>query len=233
MIGEESSPIRENITSYDFSSVMQKVFLMMTLGLAVTGITSFVVANSLTLLSFVASTWTIWLIAELVLVIILSLNITKMGTGTCILTFFIYSIVNGLTLSTIFLAYTASSIASTFFITAGMFGSAAVYGKVTKKDLTKLGSYLLMGLIGIIIAGIINIFIQNSMLNFITSIIGIIIFIGLTAYDVQKIRDYSETIGAGDPEKFTQVVTIGALNLYLDFINIFLKLLSIMGKRRN
>lgn len=233
MIGEESSPIRENVTSYDFTSVMQKVFLMMTLGLAVTGITSFIVANSLTLLSFVANTWTIWLIAELVLVIILSLNITKMGTGTCILTFFIYSIVNGLTLSTIFLAYTASSIASTFFITAGMFGAAALYGKVTKKDLTKLGSYLLMGLFGIIIAGIINIFIQNSMLNFITSIIGIITFIGLTAYDVQKIRDYSETIGAGDPEKFTQVVTIGALNLYLDFINIFLKLLSLFGKRRD
>lgn len=232
MIGEETSPIREETKSYDFSTVLQKVFSMMTLGLAVTGITSLIVANNLTILAFVVETWNIWLIAELLLVIILSLNIKKMGTGTCTLTFFLYAIVNGLTLSTIFIAYTYSSIASTFFITAGMFGAAALYGKVTKKDLTKFESFLMMGLFGIIIASIVNIFIQNSMLNFITSIVGILIFIGLTAYDVQKIKAFSIEIGAGDPEKFTQVVVMGALNLYLDFINIFLKLLSLFGKRR-
>ena len=232
MIGEETSPIQEETKSYDFSTVLQKVFSMMTLGLAVTGITSLIVSNNLTILAFVIETWTIWLIAELLLVIILSLNIRKMGTGTCTLTFFLYAIVNGLTLSTIFLAYTYSSIASTFFITAGMFGAAALYGKVTQKDLTKFGSFLMMGLFGIIIASIVNIFIQNNMLNFITSIVGIIIFIGLTAYDIQKIKAFSIEIGAGDSEKFTQVVVMGALNLYLDFINIFLKLLSLFGKRR-
>ena len=233
MIGEESSPIKENVTSYDFSTILQKVFLMMTLGLAVTGITSFIVANNLNILAFVLETWSIWLIAELALVIILSFNIKKMGAGTCTLTFFLYAIVNGLTLSTIFLAYTYSSIASTFFITAGMFGAAAIYGKVTNKDLTKFGSFLIMALFGLIIASVVNIFIQNDMFSFIVSVIGILIFIGLTAYDVQKIKAISEEVGTGDQDKFTQIVTMGALTLYLDLINIFLKLLRLLGKRKN
>lgn len=233
MFEEEMSPIQESTKSFSISTIFEKVFFMMTLGLAVTGITSIVIASVPTFFAFVLETWTIWAIAEIVLVLILSFNLHKMGTGTCILTFLIYAIINGITLSSIFFVYTLGSIASTFFITAGMFGAAAIYGKTTKKDLTSLGSYLLMGLIGIIIAGIVNIFIQNSMLNFITSIIGIIIFIGLTAYDVQKIKAFSESVGTGNQEQITQVATMGALSLYLDFINIFLKLLSLFGKRRD
>ena len=233
MMGEDFNPINEPISESRISTVMQKVFAMMTMGLGVTAITALIVLTNMNILAFVVSTMWVWLIAELILVFMLSLRVSKMGTATCRLTFFIYAIINGITLSPICLVYTGSSVASTFFITAGVFGIMALIGKTTKKDLTKFGSYLLMGLIGVIIAGIVNIFIQNSMMDFLITIIGLAIFIGLTAYDVQKIKGYSEMVGLSDNELQTQVVVMGALTLYLDFINIFIKLLRLMGKRRN
>lgn len=236
MMGDESSPIemQQNVRiETNLSSVMQKVFFMMTGGLVVTAIVSLITVNIPQFLLFVLDSWYVWAIAEILLVAFLSARIEKIGTGTGILAFVLYAAVNGVTLSTIYLAYTFSSIASVFFITAGMFGGAALVGKFTKMDLTKVGSYAIMALFGLIIAGIVNIFIQNDMVGFVTSIVGIVVFIALTAYDVQKIKSYAETIGEDNPEGSSKLVIMGALSLYLDFINIFLKLLRLMGKRRN
>ena len=155
-----------------------------------------------------------------------------MSKTGAIISFLLYSFINGLTMSTIFIVYTLSSISSVFFITAGMFGVMALYGYTTKKDLSKLGSILLMGLFGIIIAGIVNIFWLNDTFSFIVSVIGIIVFVGLTAYDVQKIKVMAGSL-EGDNDFTTKIAIIGALTLYLDFINLFLKLLSIFGKSRD
>ena len=226
------SPISEEHKEANFSTVLQKVFYMMTAGLAVTGITSLLTLYIPQILLFVANYWQILVVAELILVVILSLNLKNMGTATCRIAFYLYAILNGLTLSPIFLVYAETSIASTFFITAAMFGGAALYGHKTNRDLTKFGSFFIMALFGIIIAGIVNLFIMNSILDFIISVIGILLFIGITAYDVQKIKGIYALVDDNDEEKMTQVVTVGALNLYLDFINIFLKILNLTGKRR-
>lgn len=226
------SPISEEHKEANFSTVLQKVFYMMTAGLAVTGITSLLTLYIPQILLFVVNYWQILTVAELILVVILSLNLKNMGTATCRIAFYLYAILNGLTLSPIFLVYAETSIASTFFITAAMFGGAALYGHKTNRDLTKFGSFFIMALLGIIIAGIVNLFIMNSILDFIISVIGILLFIGITAYDVQKIKDIYALVDDNDEEKMTQVVTVGALNLYLDFINIFLKILNLTGKRR-
>lgn len=233
MIGDENSVIQDSSRTIDFSRIMERVFLMMTVGLVITGITSLLVISIPEVLRFALTTLPIWAIAELVLVIVFSLNINKMGANACRASFVVYAIVNGITLSTIFLMYEMTSICSTFFITAGMFICAAAYGKATKCDLSKLGNVLLMALWGIIIAGIVNIFIMNNMLGFIISVVGVVIFTGLTAYDVQKIKEYSNSLNMEDEDFSTRVVTWGALSLYLDFINLFLKLLKLFGKRRN
>lgn len=233
MIGDENSVIQDSSRTIDFSRIMERVFLMMTVGLVITGITSLLVISIPEVLRFALTTLPIWAIAELVLVIVFSLNINKMGANACRASFVVYAIVNGITLSTIFLMYEMPSICSTFFITAGMFICAAAYGKTTKCDLSKLGNVLLMALWGIIIAGIVNIFIMNNMLGFIISVVGVVIFTGLTAYDVQKIKEYSNSLNMEDEDFSTRVVTWGALSLYLDFINLFLKLLKLFGKRRD
>ncbi len=232
MMEEEYDPISNSTLNEKTTTVMQKVFSMMTLGLGITAVVSFIVLNNLSILAFALKTMWVWLIAEVVMVVFLSFRVTKMGTNTCRLAFFIYAMINGITLSPICLYYTGASVASTFFITAGVFGLMAFIGKTTKKDLSKLGSFLLMALVGVILATIVNIFIQNSMFDFIVTIIGLIVFIGLTAYDTQKIKGYSQMVELGDEERVTQVSVMGALTLYLDFINIFIKLLSLTGKRR-
>ena len=232
MMGDEASPIREQGKILDFSTILQKVFAMMGTGLLVTAITAFIVVSVPSILMSVAQTFQLWIIAELILVIVLSLNLRKMGKGACTLFFYIYAIINGITLSSIFLAYELGTIASTFLITSAMFFAISFYAKTTKKDLSSIGSFGLMALIGLIIAGIVNIFIMNSMLDFIISVIGIVVFIGITAYDIQKIKDISEKTEISDEDATAQVVVWGALNIYLDFINIFLKLSRIFGRRR-
>lgn len=232
MMGDEASPIREQGKILDFSTILQKVFAMMGTGLLVTAITAFIVVSVPSILMSVVQTFQLWIIAELILVVVLSLNLRKMGKGTCTLFFYIYAIINGITLSSIFLAYELGTIASTFLITSAMFFAISFYAKTTKKDLSSIGSFGLMALTGLIIAGIVNIFIMNSMLDFIISVIGIVVFIGITAYDIQKIKDISEKTEISDEDATAQVVVWGALNIYLDFINIFLKLLRIFGKRR-
>lgn len=232
-MNEEINPIEMKVEKTDISNILQRVFGMMMGGLLVTSITSFLVLSNVNLLIFIADTIWIWLIAELLVVLYLSTRVNKIGAGTGIFAFILYAVINGITLSPIILMYTLASVGQVFLVTAGMFGGAALYGKLTKKDLTKAGSFFMMALIGLLIAGIVDIFIMNDMFSFIVSIVGIIIFVGLTAYDVQKIRDMAEMMASQDEENITKLVVMGALSLYLDFINIFLKLLRVLGSRRD
>jgi len=212
----------------------QKVYAWMFLGLAFSGLTAFVVASTPSLYTLILSNKIIFfglLIAELLLVIGLAGFIKKLSANLAIFMFLVYCFMTGLTLSVIFLVYTMGSIGLVFFITAGMFGAMSVYGHFTKADLTKIGQVLIMALFGLIIASVVNLFMRNSTADFIISIIGVIIFTGLTAYDTQKIRKSNIIGNEGTPED-TKESIIGALHLYLDFINLFLKLLRLLGKRR-
>jgi uncharacterized protein len=214
---------------------LAKVFNWMAMGLGITGIVAYFTANTGLAQSIIASPlFMVLVIAELGMVFFLSARIDKIQAGTASGLFIGYSILNGLTLSVIFLTYTRSSIAGTFFITAGMFGAMAVYGLVTKRDLSGLGSFLFMGLIGILIASVVNIFLKSSSMYWVISLLGVFIFTGLTAYDVQKIKNMGEQgIMANGEEAIKKGAIMGALALYLDFINLFLMLLRFFGGNRN
>ena len=215
------------------STLMRSVYYWMAGALAITGLTAMLVANNPALLNFLFSSPTlVWglLIGEIVLVLILSAAINRLSFSTATLLFILYSVINGVTLSSIFVVYTQGSIASTFFITAGMFGGLALYGSVTKKDLSGMGRFLFMTLIGLIIASIVNIFMHSEMLYWITTFVGVLVFAGLTAWDAQKIQQMA--LMADDVNESTQkMALLGALTLYLDFINLFLYLIRIFGKR--
>ena len=167
------------------------------------------------------------------MVIILSARINKMSFVAAGIVFVIYSIVNGLTLSSILIVYTMESVASTFFITAGTFAAMAIVGTVTKKDLSSIGQILFMALIGLIIATIVNIFLKSSMMSYIISYVGVAVFVGLTAYDAQKIKNMIHQYGTDLSDDNMKLALMGSLSLYLDFINLFLYLLRIFGSRRN
>ncbi len=221
---------------HDASTIfLAKVFNWMAIGLGITGVVAWFTASSGLAMRLVASpVFMILIVAELGMVFFLSARISKIQAGTATGLFLGYALLNGLTLSMIFLAYTSSSIASTFFITAGMFGAMAIYGLVTKRDLSGLGSFLFMGLVGIIIASIVNIFLKSSSLYWVISLLGVFIFVGLTAYDVQKIKKIGEDgiMEQGD-EMVKKGAIMGALTLYLDFINLFLMLLRFFGGSRS
>jgi len=168
--------------------------------------------------------------AELGLVVWLSARIQQMSAERASLLFIIYSVLNGLTMSTVFLLYTSASISSTFFITAGTFGAMSFYGYTTKKDLTSWGNLLFMGLIGLVIATVVNMFLQSSMLYYILNYVGVLIFVGLTAYDTQKIKKIANSLNSEEDAKKGAIM--GALTLYLDFINLFLYLLRLFGDRK-
>lgn len=214
---------------------LAKVFNWMAMGLGLTGIIAYFTASSGLARAIVASPlFMILIVAELGLVFYLSARISKIQAATASGLFIGYSALNGLTLSTVFLAYTSSSIAGTFFITAGMFGAMAIYGLVTKRDLSGLGSFLFMGLIGILIASVVNIFLQSSGMSWMISLLGVFIFTGLTAYDVQKIKNMGEEgIMSQGEEAIKKGSIMGALALYLDFINLFLMLLRFFGGSRD
>lgn len=214
---------------------LAKVFNLMALGLGITGVVAYLTANTGLAAAIIGSPLFIMLfLAEIGLVFYLSARVEKIKAATASGLFIGYSVLNGLTLSVIFLAYTSTSIAGTFFITAGMFGAMAVYGLVTKRDLSGLGSFLFMGLIGIIIASIVNIFLNSSSVHWMISVLGVLIFTGLTAYDVQKIKRIGEEgiLAQGD-EVVRKGAVMGALALYLDFINLFLMLLRFFGGSRD
>lgn len=214
---------------------MTQIYTWMALGLAITGFLAMFTANSQAMTQFIFQNTFVFmflLIAEIGMVIAFSVSLRKGASATALLTMFLtYSALNGLTLSAIFLVYTAASITQTFFIAAGMFGGMSLYGYVTKKDLTGFGSFAIMGLWGLILASIVNIFWRNSTFSWMISLIGVGLFVILTAYDTQKLKQYYYTHGS-DAEQLKRISLGGALTLYLDFINLFLFLLRFLGKRR-
>lgn len=218
-----------------FPALMRKVFVWMTLALAITGLTAYGVATSPALLSLIFSSKVTFfglIIAEFALVFAISGAINRLSLSTATLLFILYSIVNGATLSTIFFAFSVATIGKVFFITAGTFGAMALVGYTTKTDLTSMGKLLFMALLGIIIASVVNIFVASSGLDLILSYVGVLVFVGLTAYDTQKIKQMCQA--APDAGETTQkLALIGALSLYLDFINLFLYLLRIFGNNRD
>ena len=233
---QNSQAITVGQARQDAASIfLAKVFNWMAVGLGLTGVVAYFAASSGVTAAIVASPmFMILIFAELGLVFFLSARISKIEAGTAASLFLGYSFLNGLTLSSIFLAYTSSSIAATFFITAGMFGAMALYGLVTKKDLSGFGSFLFMGLIGILIASVVNIFLKSSGLYWMISLIGVFVFTGLTAYDVQKIKKMGEDgILSQGESAIKKGAIMGALTLYLDFINLFLMLLRFFGGSRN
>ena len=214
---------------------MGKVYLWMTLALAVTGLTSLYVASSPGLVqSIFASRGTFWLlvIAELALVFILSARIMKMSFSTAGIMFALYSVLNGVTMSFIFIAYTSTSIATAFFVTAGMFAAMSFIGFVTKKDLSSFGSFFTMALIGLIIASVVNIFLNSSVMYWIITYVGVLLFVGLTAYDTQKIKQMLIEYGDEVNDSTQKLALIGSLSLYLDFINLFLYILRLFGNNK-
>jgi len=210
------------------SQVMRKVYVKMFLGLLVTALVSMFLMTRPDILMGLGNMLIVLIIAELALVFILSLAINKLSTPVATGLFYLYAVLNGVTLSPIFFIYTGSSIALTFFVTAGTFLAMTIYGYTTKRDLTKLGSILLMALIGLIVCSVVNIFWANSTMDWIISFAGVVIFVGLTAWDTQKIKEMAletDEVNAG------KLATLGALSLYLDFINLFLYLLRFLGSR--
>ena len=238
MTGVEAraAPIDAGLREY-----MLRVYNYMASGLALTGIIAYATANTPALLSlfyatspegFLQPTMLAWIamLSPLAFVLALSFGINKMKASTAQAVFWAFAGVMGLSLSHIFLSYTGTSIARVFFITSGTFAGMSLYGYTTKRDLTGMGSFLFMGLIGIIIASVVNMFLQSSAMQFVISVLGVLIFVGLTAYDTQKIKNmYSEMDGS---ETATKKAIMGALTLYLDFINLFLMLLRLFGDRR-
>jgi len=213
---------------------MVKVYGWMCLALVVTGFVAVYTASNEAMTQFVFGNRLVFfglIVLEFAAVGVLVGMISRMSASMATFIFLLYSMLNGLTLSIVFLAFTAESIASTFFVTAGTFGVMTIYGYTTKSDLTKWGNLLFMGLIGLIIASIANWFMRSTMLYWITTYVGVLIFVGLTAYDTQKIKNANIIGNEGTEEDDKEAIT-GALILYLDFINLFLYLLRIFGKRK-
>lgn len=218
-----------------FPVLMRKVYLWMTFALLITGFTAYCVASSEAIITAILSNRALFwglIIAEFVLVFALSAAINKLSLTVATLMFVLYSVINGATLSFLLLLYTASSVFNVFLITAGTFAAMAFYGYFTKTDLMSWGKYLVMALIGLIIATIVNMFTKSSGLEMILNYAGVLIFVGLTAYDSQKIKQMM--LQATDTGEGAQkIALLGALSLYLDFINLFIYLLRIFGTRRD
>lgn len=232
----ETNKITKTFTrSVAQASLFRSVYVWMTLALVITGFTALYVAKSYTLLNLMLQNqmafWGV-LIAELGLVFYMSARINRISFTTATILFIVYSILNGVTMSMLFLIYTMSSIATTFFVTAGTFGAMALFGYATKKDLTRIGNLCIMGVIGLIIASLVNMFLHNSMMDLIISYVGVLLFVGLTAYDSQKIKQMLSGEDIEVNETTQKIALMGALTLYLDFINLFLYLLRILGDRK-
>lgn len=212
---------------------LYKVYAWMSAGLALTAGIAYYVAHSTPILSYIAQhPWIVFVafLAQILLVIAFSAGINKMSMPVAAAVFIAFAALTGFSLSGIFLMYTATSIATTFIITAGMFLAMAIYGYVTNADLSSMGSFLFMGLIGLIIAGLVNIFLQSPAFNYFIAGAGVIIFSLLTAYDVQKLKMISYQLSSQDSSK---VALLGALTLYLDFVNLFLYLLQLFGQKKD
>ena len=235
MYDESKYEIRPAEGANPIAAAMAGVYWWMTFALAVSGLAAYLVGTSENLTRLILGNPAVFMVLaviEIVMVIGISAGINKISAATATALFILYAAVNGLTLSVIFIAYTMGSIAVTFAVTAGTFGVMALIGTVTKTDLSKLGSILTMALFGLIIASIVNLFWANNTLFWICTYAGVLIFVGLTAYDVQKIKKMLVNMGTDDPENVRKVAILGALTLYLDFVNLLLYLLRIFGRRR-
>lgn len=211
---------------------MSHVYGWMTVGLLLTALVAWFASNNYELLNVLYQGMWVLLIAEFALVFAISGLINRLSGAVATTLFMLYSVLNGCTFSIYFIVYTSSSIASVFFITAGMFAALALYGYTTKRDLSGFGRFLFMGLVGIIIASLVNIFMQSQPLMWAITYIGVFVFAGLTAYDTQKLKELGDQLSQDDPNMFRRFVILGALTLYLDFINLFIMLLKIFADRR-
>jgi len=232
----EPLSIQRTQAQVQVNEFIRSVYNWMAVGLGLTGFVAFYVSTSESLIRLIFGNRILFfglIIAELALVFTLSSRVQKMQASTASALFVLYSALNGATLSIIFLVYTRSSIASTFFICAATFVACSIYGMTTKRDLTSMGGFLMMGLFGIIIASVVNIFIRSTGMSMVISYIGVLVFVGLTAYDTQKLKNMALTQPAGvEAGVIRKGAILGALSLYLDFINLFLMLLRILGDRR-
>jgi hypothetical protein len=219
------------------NSFVRSVYNWMAIGLGLTGVVAYGVANSPGVTEVIFGSQLIFfglIIAQLAMVFMISARIQRMQASTATMLFIVYSALNGATLSSVFLAYTQSSITSTFFICAATFTACSVYGWTTRRDLTTMGGFLTMGLIGIVIASVVNMFFQSGAVSTIVSYVGVLVFVGLTAYDTQEIKNMALSQPADiDAGAVRKGAILGALKLYLDFINLFLMLLRIFGGRRD
>lgn len=214
---------------------MAQVYGWMTCGLLLTAVVAWYAANTPAVLNFIFSSQITFfglIIVQLGLVFVISGMVNRLSGSMATSLFMLYSALTGLTISSIFIMYTSSSIASTFLIAAGMFGAMSFYGYTTKRDLSGMGSMLFMGLIGIVLASIVNIWLKSTALMWAVTYIGVLVFVGLTAYDTQKLKNMGSQLDANDKDNFRKYSIVGALTLYLDFINLFLMLLRIFGNRR-
>jgi FtsH-binding integral membrane protein len=231
----QSIPLKRTQTQIRVNEFIRSVYNWMAIGLALTGFVAFFVSNSQPMMRLIFGNQIIFfglIIGELILVFTISARVHKMQASTATSLFVLYAALNGATLSAIFLIYTRSSITSTFFICAATFVVSSIYGMATKRDLTSMGQFMFMGLIGIVIASVVNLFIRSSGVSLIVSYIGVIVFVGLTAYDTQKLRTMALSQPDGlDAGTIRKGAILGALTLYLDFINLFLMLLRILGNR--
>ena len=216
------------------NAYISKVFGTMFLGLLVTAFAALLVATNENLMQLFYGTNLVFvlIIAELVVVFALSASINKLSYGATQLMFYVYAVINGITLASIFYVYELGTIYVSFFTTAISFGVMAVYGIVTKKDLTKIGNMLIMGLVGVIVASLINLFFSNETFDLVVSFIAVAIFVGLVAYDTQKLKSYYYA-SINDYQMQRKIAIMGALSLYLDFINIFLYLLRIFASKKD
>lgn len=217
------------------NAYIAKVYGWMFIGLALTALTAFAfVADEARVIAFVTNPILFYgcLIGELVLVFVVSRSVMKLPFSAAAGLFALYAVLNGLTLSVILLVYTGASLSLTFFVTAGMFGVMSVYGRVTRTDLSRFRGILTMGLIGVVVLSLINMLLRNTALDWVVSLVGLFVFLGLTAYDMQKIRTYYFA-SEGNTLTLNRLGLLGALSLYLDFINLFLMLLRLFGRRRN
>jgi hypothetical protein len=221
-------PVEERVSSF-----LRAVYGWMCAGLAITAATAWVIAGSPAVVQAIATNRLLfWLLmgAQLGIVFALSARVDKMAASTASLLFAVYSALTGVTMSFVLLAFTGESVASTFIVTAGMFGALAAYGTMTRRSLAGMGSFLFMGLIGVVLASVVGIFWHSDALQFVISFIGVIVFSGLAAYDAQRLKSMALATSGGPTETYA---IVGALALYLDFINLFLFLLRFLGNRRD
>ena len=232
----ENNFVGTHLSKSDTNILLNSVYQWMMVGLLISGLSAFMVTHSSFLLHLLfGNPYAIWVLffIEIGLVIAISAGINKMDVSTARVLFILFSIVDGMTLASIFLVYTEASIVTTFFIAAMTFGVMSLYGYFTDSDLSSWGGILFAGLIGIIIALVVNFFLQSSAFEWWISVIGVIVFVGLTAYDTQKIKQMGEAMANDDAQSLSRVAIVGALALYLDFINLFIMMLEFFGNQRN